>query len=73
MKYPNAYVTPSGQYLVRVVRYSKQYRASTNDSEFYIKHLYGLPYRNTEEEAQHDLDSLAAKLGLERNSDRFEK
>lgn len=63
------YLTPNG-YTVLVQQFDNSYRAATNDFDdrthtgFYFDHIQPLPYRDTEKEAQKDLDRIASELNL---------
>ena len=62
------YATPKG-YAIKVCKgnsYSEWYRAGTNDLEFHHEHLMDFRWKPTPDEAQKDLDKLAAKLKLEK-------
>jgi len=53
------------KFWIRIQKYGSHFRASTNEDKTYLKFLDNLNYKDTQEEAQDDLDSLAKEQGWE--------
>jgi len=60
---PGDYIVDEHGYLIGVVHYSVHYRATTNNEAVYNEVVIKLPWRNTREEAQADLDKVAQEHG----------
>jgi len=60
---PGDYVVDGHGNLIGVVHYSVHYRATTNNETVYNEVVKSLPWRDTREEAQADLDAVAQKHG----------
>jgi len=53
------YIVDELGYLIGVVHYSVHYRATTNNETVYNEVVKNLPWRDTRQEAQADLDKVA--------------